>query len=407
MVSSMVKRYAINQKNIAQFTCLDGRKDTLYFLDGERGLALRCSAGGGRSWVFQYVSPITGHDRRVALGKTDAVPVSVAKARAQELRGIIASGRCPHYEEQERLRIEAAPKPPTVSQAIEIHSERLFRDLKQPEQRIRQLKQDLQPLFGHLIKDVTRREWVDLFEKVAKRAPYAANRLQAAVSAMYSDLCDRGILELHPLLRLKKRTKEVARDRVFSLDELKRCWLLASSDAPTKSADQFRHLIGLLALTGCRREEIAAMSWNEVDMERRLFNLPAARSKTKVGRTIPLCDQAIRILEQRTRLPEGDFVFGDATLGRSSFSGFSKAWSMFRKEAGIPDDLRIHDLRRTFSTYADEHVEASIPVIEAFLGHLSGTRSGIVSVYNRANYFRCTKMLAQSYGDFLDSLITI
>jgi integrase len=147
------------------------------------------------------------------------------------------------------------------------------------------------------------------------------------------------------------------------------------------------------------------MSWNEVDIERRLFNLPAARSKTKVGRTIPLCDQAILILERRPRLPEGQYVFGDATLGRSSFSGFSKAWAGFRKEAELPDDLRIHDLRRTFSTYADEHVEASIPVIEAFLGHLSGTRSGIVSVYNRANYLSRTKLLAQGYGDFLDGLI--
>jgi hypothetical protein len=341
----------------------------------------------------------------VALGKTDAVPVAIAKLRAQELRGLIASGRCPHYEEQERLRLEAAPKPPTVGQAIEIHSERLLRHLKHPDHRIRQLKQDLKPLFGRLIKDVTRREWVELFEKVAKRAPYAANRLQAAVSAMYSDLCDRGVVEMHPLLRLKKRTKEVARDRVLSLDELKRCWALASSNVPAQSADQFRHLIGLLSLTGCRREEIAGMSWNEVDIERRLFNLPAARSKTKVGRTIPLCDQAIRILERRPRLSEGQFVFGDATLGRSSFSGFSKAWAGFRKEAELPDDLRIHDLRLTFSTDADEHVEASIPVIEAFLGHLSGTRSGIVSVYNRANYLSRTKLLAQGYGDFLDGLI--
>ena len=90
--------------------------------------------------------------------------------------------------------------------------------------------------------------------------------------------------------------------------------------------------------------------------------------------------------------------------GDQSFSGFSKAWLMFRKEAGIPDDLRMHDLRRTFSTYADEHVEASIPVIEAFLGHLSGTRSGIVSVYNRANYLSRTKLLAQGYGEFLERL---
>ena len=57
----MVKRYAINQKNLSQFACVDGRKDTLYFLDGECGLALRCPADEERSWVFQSVSPMTGH----------------------------------------------------------------------------------------------------------------------------------------------------------------------------------------------------------------------------------------------------------------------------------------------------------------------------------------------------------
>lgn len=89
-------------------------------------------------------------------------------------------------------------------------------------------------------------------------------------------------------------------------------------------------------------------------------------------------------------------------FGYSIEGGANRA---FTKEADLPDDLRMHDLRRTFSTYADEHIEASIPVIEAFLGHLSGTRSGIVSVYNRANYLSRTKLLAQGYGDFLDSLI--
>jgi len=84
----------------------------------------------------------------VALGKTDAVPVAVTKLRAQEIRGLIASGRCPHYEEQQRLRLEAAPRPPTVGQAIDIHLERLLRDLKHPDHRIRQLKQDLKSLFG-------------------------------------------------------------------------------------------------------------------------------------------------------------------------------------------------------------------------------------------------------------------
>ena len=402
----MPRRHSITQKNILHFTCAEGKEDTLYFVEGERGLALRCTRAGGRSWIFQYISPINGRDRRLLLGKADVMPVSVAKARAQELRGLVASGRCPHYEDQERKRQEQGPKPLTVERAIALHAERLRRTVKKPEEPIRTMTRRLKPLLGRVIADVTRREWVEIFEEAARETPYAANRLQAYVSSMYSDLCDRGIIETHPLIRLKKRAREIPRDRVFTIDELRRCWGLVVSTRPAQSADQFRHMIGLLALTGCRREEIAAMSWSEIDLDRRVFNLPAARSKSGVGRTIPLCDQALAILNQRPVLGQGAYVFGDGTCGRQPFSGFSKAWTVFKAEAGLPDDLRIHDLRRTFSTYADEYVGASIPVIEAFLGHLTGMRGGIVGVYNRANYMPRLIVLAERYGQFLDALLT-
>ena len=52
-VLPMGKRYVINQKNLSQFVCAAGRKDSLFFLEGERGLALRCTVAGGRSWIFQ------------------------------------------------------------------------------------------------------------------------------------------------------------------------------------------------------------------------------------------------------------------------------------------------------------------------------------------------------------------
>jgi hypothetical protein len=104
-------------------------------------------------------------------------------------------------------------------------------------------------------------------------------------------------------------------------------------------------------------------------------------------------------------LGRGTYVFGDGTCGRQPFSGFSKAWAVFKTEAGLPDDLRIHDLRRTFSTYADEYIGVSIPVIEAFLGHLTGMRGGIVGVYNRANYLPRLIALAERYGQFLDALL--
>jgi hypothetical protein len=243
----MPRRHPITQKNLLHYTCAEGKQDTLYFVEGERGLALRVTSAGSRSWVFQYISPVNGRDRRIALGKVDVMPVALAKSRAQELRGQVAAGRCPHYEEQDRKRKEQGPGPLTVERAVAMHGERLRRTVKKPEERIKALNRRLKPLLGRVIADVTRREWVEIFEDVAKEKPYAGNRLQAYVSAMYSDLCDRGILDNHPLIRLKKRAREIPRDRVFSIEELRRTWAFANTQERAQTVEAFRHLIGMLA----------------------------------------------------------------------------------------------------------------------------------------------------------------
>jgi integrase len=400
----MGRRFVINQKNLSQFVCVPGRKDTLFFVDGERGLALRCTVAGGQSWIFQYVSPVTGHDRRLALGKVDAVSVATAKARAQELRGMVASKRCPYLEERKRDSEKISSRLLTVEKALEVHSERLRQHIKRHKEQIQILKRGLQPFIGRPIADIERREWVEHFEEIARTTPAAANKCQSAISAMYSDLLDRGLIDTHPLLRLKKRAKHVPRDRVASLEELKKCWSFVHSQAPCRTTSQFKGIVALIILTGCRRAEIGGMTWSEIDFERQIFSLPASRSKTKTGRVIPLCDAALVTLRRQSRMPEGDHVFSSSSKGIKAFNSFAKAWCLFKKEAEISSDLNLHDLRRTFSTYADEYLNIPIPVIEEFLGHRSGARAGIVGVYNRADYLERMKNLARDYEQFLQNL---
>jgi integrase len=328
----------------------------------------------------------------------------MAKARAQELRGMVASKRCPYLEERKIASEKISGRLLTVEKALEVHSERLRQHIKRHKEQIQILKRGLRPFNGRPIADIERREWVHHFEEIAKTTPAAANKCQSAISAMYSDLLDRGLIENHPLLRLKKRAKHVPRDRVASLEELKKCWSIVKSQAPCRTTSPFKGIVALIMLTGCRRAEIGGMKWGEVDFERQTFNLPAARSKTKTGRVIPLCEEALTILRRQSRMPKGSHIFGYSSKGEKPFNGFAKAWALFKKEAQISDALNLHDLRRTFSTYADEYLNIPIPVIEEFLGHRSGSRSGIVGVYNRADYLERMTMLAKQYERFLQNL---
>ena len=76
---------------------------------------------------------------------------------------------------------------------------------------------------------------------------------------------------------------ETARTRVLSLDELQAVWRWAAADG-----GRYAEIVMLLVLTGCRREEFAAATWAELDLEDGVWRLPNERVKNGVGRDVML-----------------------------------------------------------------------------------------------------------------------
>jgi integrase len=154
-----------------------------------------------------------------------------------------------------------------------------------------------------------------------------------------------------------------------------------------------------LAVTGCRRDEIAAGQWDEVDTAGRMWNIPAQRVKNGRGHQVPLTDAAMRIIEGLPRIEgKANLIFTTNTV--RSISGFSRAKStldqtileLMRGEAEAqgddPDNVKalehwtLHDLRRTVATNLQK-LGVRLEVTEAVLNHVSGSRAGIVGIYQR------------------------
>jgi integrase len=153
----------------------------------------------------------------------------------------------------------------------------------------------------------------------------------------------------------------------------------------------------LLLLTGARRGEIASGRWSEIDLEAKTWTIASGRSKNAIAHEIPLSDAAIEILKALPRI-EGGFVF--STTGATPVSGFSKARAAIDKavlevmrddaEARGDDPAEVkplepwtlHDLRRTLATNLQK-LGVRLEVTEAVLNHVSGSRSGVVGVYQR------------------------
>ena len=133
----------------------------------------------------------------------------------------------------------------------------------------------------------------------------------------------------------------------------------AAGEIPSHAAAAIR----LLMLTGCRRNEIVALRWDEVNLKRKELRLRDAKCGP---RTVPLSPAAVRILSQRPRVPGDPWVIPGGKKG-DYLKYIHGPWCKLRERANL-DDVRLHDLRHAFASRALVLGE-SLPMIGKLLGH--------------------------------------
>ena len=156
------------------------------------------------------------------------------------------------------------------------------------------VREIVQPWRGRRLSQITRADIHDLLDGiVARGSPVTSNRTLAWLRRMCSWAIERGLIIANPFAGIKPPAAERARDRVLSDDELKAVWEAADALEPV-----YAGFIKLLILTGQRLREVSEMEWKEIDLNAKLWTLPAARAKnchrvTKTG----LVDRRAALLE--------------------------------------------------------------------------------------------------------------
>ncbi len=246
---------------------------------------------------------------------------------------------------------------------------------------------------GRPISSITRRDVVELVEKISDLSPAQARKVLAALSRLFAWAITRDTygLEASPCAAVKATNligKSVARDRVLSDEELWLVWRTAK-----RMGKPFGHLVRVLLLTGQRLREISDAQWHEIDTA--TLTVPADRMKGKQAHSVPLTATALRLLTEMPRFEYGDFIFS-TTAGKRPISGFSKATGSLRrridrtakalsKRDGKRRKVRhftLHDLRRTARTRLSGL--GVLPMVaELVIGH---RQSGIHAVYDLHRY---------------------
>ena len=221
---------------------------------------------------------------------------------------------------------------------------------------------------------VTRADVAELHHEL-RETPYLANRVVALLSKMFH-LAERwGIRpDWSNPCRHVERFREAKRRRFLSSSELARLGRVLSRierlPAGHENAEPWPAIaaIRLLLFTGCRREEILRLRWDQVDLEGARLELRETKTEP---RTVPLAAPALEVLKgilsrrAERELDENPFVL--AGRYRGHFVGLSKIWTRIRAGAEI-EDLRLHDLRHSYASIAAS-AGTSLVVIGALLGH--------------------------------------
>jgi integrase len=333
------------------------------FDQGYPGFALRVSYGGGKSWVYFY--RLGNRLRRKSLGTYPAITLAEARELWRQAKHEVALGRDPAWRDSSGSNFETVAR------------EWLKRDQSQNKsvaEVTRIVEKELLPAWRHRsITNIHRHDILVLVDSIADRGSVTmARRVAAYVHRLFRWAVGRGIIESNPAADLPKPGREMKRDRVLTDDELAAVWKNAEA-----LGWPYGDAIRLLILTGARRSEISDLQWAEVDGS--AVKLTGARTKNGEPHKIPLSAPAQLVFSQIPRIAGSEFVFGKPLSGG--------AWSQAKlkfSDADIPH-WRIHDLRRTVATGL-QRLGFNLQVIEAVLAHTSGSRSGVVGVYQRHSF---------------------
>jgi integrase len=243
------------------------------------------------------------------------------------------------------------------------------------------LRRELIPALGdRRAEEVHRTDVADLLDKVAIRAPVLANRLQNTISSVFSWALSEGLVTSNPVTGLRKRTKEVAKERVLSDDEIRRFWQATEVASPA-----FRDTLRLILLTGQRPGECAGIRAEEVEIRAGLWTIPADRTKNKIEHTVPLVGQALAIVIQLAETRKTGRLIVTPRGKELTSQNLAKAMEALR-EGLFAEAVTPHDLRRTAATLMGR-LEIDQMTIGRVLNHASTTKATVTgSVYDRHSY---------------------
>jgi integrase len=422
--------------------CPNGQKLIEYRDTEVRGLELRVSVKGSKSWRLHYTRRSDGKRRVVGLGSYPALPLKEARTRAKGLQSEVESAE---------TRADPAAKAQAVRQAqtfAEVSAE-WFERHGIPNKSPRTLRDDRSMMDRYILPhigamkavEVTKRDVIRLLDAVAaapdarvldggagRKMTHRPNRVFELVRSIFRWAVGRDLLKVDPTWGLQPPIKkEEERERNLSVEEIAQFWaaldrtplerrtvrgkprgvrVVGEGDVPLTRMTALAMKLALV--TGQRISEVTGIELKEIDFNPSapVWTVPGKRTKNRKPNRVALSPLALFVIAQAKELAgESAWLFPSPTNeGPIGPHAATKALDRARSSIGL-EDFRIHDLRRTAATRMAE-LGISPHTISLILNHASARKGSVTSkVYVQYSYDREKRGALEAWGTKLEEVL--
>jgi integrase len=371
----------------------------------EGGLFFRVLPGEKGYWVYRYQGA-NRRRREMSLGPYPELGLAEARKKLAELRArVIADKADPLREKSAAKQARAAARAiPTFGQAADDYiatHEASWRNDKHRWQWRQTLTDYCAPIRDLPVTEVESDAVLSVLKPLWTEVPETAARLRGRIERVIDSARARGLIDenrANParwrghLDHLLPKRRRLTRGHHPAMRYAE---LPAFATKLTRSPGTAAKALVLVILTAARSGEVFGMRWEEVDLDAKLWTVPAEPMKMNKEHVVPLSDAAVAILRgQQATGRRRPYVFPGAKL-RAPLSNMAFAMMMRRMEEG---EYTVHGFRSAFRDWAADH-GVEFAVAEACLAHAVG--NAVTRAYLRTTMLERRRKVMSDWATFL------
>ncbi len=370
------------------------------------GLVLVIDKFGAR-WLFKFTSPVTSKRREMGLGTLVTVSLAIARERASEGRALIAKGLDPLIE-RDRVAADAIRDSVTFEQCANDTRDILRKKwtfdgaIEQWDRVVKELA-DLRSMLVKDVKGIDIAKALAVFDDRPTTKKYALSLIRRTMeTAVASELREDNPAMTSRVGRLTSLEYKGGNNPSMPYSDVP-AFVASLRAKDSRAARAFE----LLILTGTRKEEVAGMLRDELDLGKFIWTIPAERTKQRREHVVPLTLRAAEILRQQLDMVDcmvreinahskrpvepPAYVWADLRSPRLSHNAFQHL---------LPDGVSVHGFRSSLREYLGDETNVSWNTAEETLGHKVGDATA--KAYRRAPGLAKRGEALKYWADFID-----